>query len=1648
MKTTYTLSRVVLFCACFILHVSNISAQCTYNINSLGGSDLVNWNGFHISNVTIDGDNSTAEINNTNNNLRYTDYTSISIDMTAGNTYNFSILNDKGGNMWGDMKVRIWIDYNNDGNYTQVYDSGSYVDSWPNLTHTISGSFTVNSSAITGTARLRIQGSYCTTCGGGSSGAVISSDGCDFTNTYRGDVEDYTINITGASASSIDISGSGNSISSGSTTTDISNNTDFGSQDLDVAPLERSFVITNNGAANLTLTLPISDPSGVFTISDQPDNATIAPGNSEIFTVAFDPTSEINYSATVSVTSNDATYPTYTFLIEGEGTQIYPDTDGDGIPDTVDGDDDNDGILDIQEQLFCINSPTRKTTDVIFLNEDFGSGTTRQTISGASYCYEDGTGTCNGSTNLNDGSYVSYYKAANADGNNDTPNGEVASWADQYWYPGLDHTSGDTNGRMAMFNADYAAGVFYETTITGVTAGVDVTYGFSIINLDRADAPNIATRNRPSVLIEVLDPTNTVIASTSSGLIPPTSDYVTGDWVDVSATFNSTYTEFTVRLTNQSPGGAGNDLAIDDIIVKQTLCDVDEDGVADAADLDNDDDGIPNVVELGFSDPDKDGTLYGTGWIDNNKNGVHDSYETPPASYIDTDLDGVPDYLDPDSDNDGIFDAVEYDGKGDVDITGDGVGNGSDTEDYISKINNNDVDGDGILAIIDTNDDDADGDDFGSNYADPLDDDSDGIPNYRDVDSADSPNDFTNGSDIDNMPIYAHLDADNDGDIDGTADADQDGILDTFDTDNTVFGSPRDLNDSYTLFFDGRNDYVEEASVMSGWANATLMAWIKIEPGASGDRVILGQNNFNIMVTSSNLIRATANGTTLDCSGATSGIWAHIAAVYNSTDGEFLLYVNGNELATTTISGILPSDSSSFTLGRTSDTDSNYFEGEIDEVRVFSKALTKDELQRMIYQELTTAEQGSLITTNISGALTGTLSRYYKMDAYNDDVVSNMASGATMYNIKDIAFQTAPLPYETKSSGNWSDANCWVHGDVWDITSKQNNSDDTSIVHIKHNITLDGSYNTQGMIGLIVDSSAEFTVSTDKGLYNNWYLKLDGKIDLEGEAQLIQTDNSILDVTSSGIIERDQQGTKDLYTYNYWSLPVSITSTSSNNNSYNLASGILKNGTLSATPNNITFNTTSYNGSVSGTDISIADYWIWKYANQTNDDYSLWQHIRSTGTLNPGEGFTMKGVANTGGDVSQTQNYVFEGKPNNGDITLSISAGNAYLVGNPYPSALDADEFIMDNISDLETNGRNINGNIINGALYFWDHFGGSSHAILEYIGGYATYTLMGGVPAVANDARINNTGAIGTKTPGRYIPIGQGFFVSADTDSNLSGASNDPSLTEPIVGGNLVFQNSQRTFQTEATASSNFLKNNTKSRSQKSSAVTENREKIRLLFHSPGGYHREILVGTTQNTSKSFDIGYDAPLIEENLEDMFWSFENVKYIIQSVGHFNEDQALPIGIKTNTEGIASIGLEGVENIEANKDIYLHDLEQNIYHNLKDSNYDVHLPAGEHLDRFELVFQSQQSLSTNDNVLIKSIQAYYSNETRKIIVLNPNLTQVKSVELHNILGQSTQYFETDSNKNNIELNVKSINTGVYFIKVFTEHGSISKKILVE
>ena len=91
----------------------------------------------------------------------------------------------------------------------------------------------------------------------------------------------------------------------------------------------------------------------------------------------------------------------------------------------------------------------------------------------------------------------------------------------------------------------------------------------------------------------------------------------------------------------------------------------------------------------------------------------------------------------------------------------------------------------------------------------------------------------------------------------------------------------------------------------------------------------------------------------------------------------------------------------------------------------------------------------------------------------------------------------------------------------------------------------------------------------------------------------------------------------------------------------------------------------------------------------------------------------------------------------------------------------------------------------------------------------------------------------------------------------------------------------------------------------------------------------------------------------------------------------------------------------------------------------------------------VVFSYVTPLSTNDN-LIQDFSIYPNPVNNKVnIVLNNN--NISKVQLYNILGKKV--LETKSLKNN-SLNVSSLNSGVYFLKIYnTENKSATKKIII-
>nr|WP_321222405.1 choice-of-anchor D domain-containing protein [uncultured Psychroserpens sp.] len=905
------------------------------------------------------------------------------------------------------------------------------------------------------------------------------------------------------------------------------------------------------------------------------------------------------------------------------------------------------------------------------------------------------------------------------------------------------------------------------------------------------------------------------------------------------------------------------------------------------------------------------------------------------------------------------------------------------------------------------------------------------------------------------------------GVFDPTADyrimtADGSGNLETdYDFDGTkyiTFGYAPRIEVVRSVYFDGSVDYIDmENNLDLNPAGFTVSAWIKRDAADSGTKSIVSKRNasftegYDFYIRDNNrLTFRWRNGTNQilnDNTAIPDDEWHHVAAIYDGTT--VTIYIDGVESRSRNSPPPIASDQSFFIAAAVKNSPRAHFRGNIDEVRVWDVNLTPTQLRFIMNQEIeenSNFVEGKILPNTITRNDVATipwsqLAGYYPMSVYTytntEDASGNGIQGA-LRNLNTVDRQTAPLPYISQGDGNWSNNNTWLNGNVQTVPNDLSLADnsipvDWNIVRVGHDINIDTEIvrGREAQVLALFVEAGELTVDGDNadaaagnGLTISHYLKLDGKIDLEGQSQLVQGSGSDLDPTSTGTLEKDQQGTADVHTYNYWSSPVGESNGTTNNNSYTVAD-VMFDGV-----NPINFSNSGYDGS-DGSTITIADYWIWKFANQLDDDYSAWQHVRRNGTLFTGEGFTMKGPGS--GTITDQQNYVFLGKPNNGDVNLTLNAGNDYLVGNPYPSAIDANIFITDNGPNITGAGADP---LISGTLYFWEHWGGGNHNLSDYQGGYATYNFSGGVAAPSlgtNDPDVG-TGGTPTKTPGQYIPVSQGFFVVGESTGNIN------------------FNNGQRDYKKEKFSgadSSVFVRNseNYASASDNTEAVDE-RMKFRIGFNSINTIHRQLLLTIDDATTTGYDWAYDAKIYDNQMDDLYWIIENEKYTIQGSNEAEPESVYPLGIKTEDDGLNTITIDELENVPDSIDIFIHDLENDSYHNLRTGDFEFVLPAGEYLDRFELTFSEADAALSVDDIKLNTIDVFYNLETESIALYNPNFVDVKSIALYNIIGQEVTRIENISELDYSEYLVKNLSTGTYIIKIDTLSGLLSKKVLVK
>jgi hypothetical protein len=221
----------------------------------------------------------------------------------------------------------------------------------------------------------------------------------------------------------------------------------------------------------------------------------------------------------------------------------------------------------------------------------------------------------------------------------------------------------------------------------------------------------------------------------------------------------------------------------------------------------------------------------------------------------------------------------------------------------------------------------------------------------------------------------------------------------------------------------------------------------------------------------------------------------------------------------------------------------------------------------------------------------------------------------------------------------------------------------------------------------------------------------------------------------------------------------------------------------------------------------------------------------------------------------------------------------------------------------------------------------------------------------------------------------------------------------------------------------------------------------------SVDGFQNYAKVYYSDNATIGFDVGYEGELFG-GTSDSFSIYtqllaDNIdkKYQVQSLPKSDyENMIIPVGISADAGKEITFTAEAL-NLPSGLKVFLEDRQTNTFTRLDEnnSNYKITLNADSNgIGRFYLHTSTSNVLST-DNFNSENLSIYkLDNSTIRITGLERGKTEVS---LYNILGE--KIMNQSFNSNGIEdIPLPKVSTGIYIIKLQTETGIISKKIILE
>lgn len=359
---------------------------------------------------------------------------------------------------------------------------------------------------------------------------------------------------------------------------------------------------------------------------------------------------------------------------------------------------------------------------------------------------------------------------------------------------------------------------------------------------------------------------------------------------------------------------------------------------------------------------------------------------------------------------------------------------------------------------------------------------------------------------------------------------------------------------------------------------------------------------------------------------------------------------------------------------------------------------------------------------------------------------------------------------------------------------------------------------------------------------------------------------------------------------------------------------------------------------------------------------TAWQWAPSSTVMGIGKGYIIRVPLSYSATIPSTQIVNFVGVPNNGTYTVPVVGGASQLnlLGNPYPSALNADLFM------------NANSSVLDGTIYLWTH--NTPITAGQYdADDYAIYNYLGGTGTSASP----NPG-LNSEIPTGKIASGQGFFIKG------------------LANGTATFTNAMRV----AGNNDQFFR-----MSQPVAASTPAVEKHRYwidVFNATGIF-KQNLFGYVTGGTMGIDRGMDSEMVNLTSPIVLYSkVGDTKLAIQGRGlPFDVNDQIPLAYQSTVAASYTIRLSMFDGLFESQDIYLEDKLLNVIHNLKGGDYTFTTAVGTFEDRFVLRY-TNTTLGVDVPVLDENTVIVYRNG--KDLIVNSGVVNMSEVMIYDLRGR--------------------------------------------